>query len=60
MRRLRTSERGALAAEYTLLVAAIAVVLIAGLGYFGAELADLFGREAKGLAHYAGGTPDGS
>jgi pilus assembly protein Flp/PilA len=38
----RTSEKGATATEYALLVALIAVILVVGVGAFGSALNDFF------------------
>ena len=42
VKRVMTDESGASAAEYGLLVALIAVVLIAGVGFFGTSLNTFF------------------
>lgn len=47
--RMRSDERGATATEYSILTGFIALVIVAGVGLFGAGLNSLFGFLTTGV-----------
>ena len=53
--RRRRDERGASAAEYAILVSLIAIVIIAGVSFFGQRTAGLFQKTCESVASSTAG-----